>query len=122
MTEPSGHDRKLYAAALARLSPNGAVIGWLKRAAFESLVEAITSFCQAVERWTFAAHTRQFRPIAAPPSGPPPSGTSLPGPPDTADATMAEETVVLARRHHDLVDAYDGFIRTAHARGIDTDG
>lgn len=162
MTEPSGHDRKLYAAALARLSPNGTVIGWLKRtemtgaritdfpadvtgaldktiefsraqsvgfddkriaAAFESLIGAITSFCQAVERWTFAAHTRQFRPMGAPPSGTPPSGTSeLPGAPDTADASMAEDTEVLARRHHDLVGAYDRFIRTAHGRGIDTDG
>jgi hypothetical protein len=92
-------------------------------AAFKSLIGAITSFCQAADRWTFVAHVRQFRPIAAPPSEASPSGTSqLPGPPRTADATMTEETVVLARRHRDLVDAYDRFVRTAHARGIDTDG
>jgi hypothetical protein len=162
MTEPSSHDGKLYDAALARIPPNGAVIGWLKRAemteagvtdfpadvvgalektiefsraqlvgfddkrvaaAFESLIGAVTSFCQEVDAWTFAAQARQFRQIAAPPSGTAPSGESqLPGSPRTADATMAEETVVLARRHRDLVDAYDRFIRTAHARGIDTDG
>ena len=28
---------------------------------FESLTGAITSFCQSVDRWTFAAHARQFR-------------------------------------------------------------
>lgn len=86
-------------------------------AAFESLTTAISGFRQSVDRWTFAAHTSQFRPMAAPPSGTPPSGT-----PPSADPALAEQTVVLTRHHHDLVQAYDRFIRTAHARGIDIDG
>ena len=84
---------------------------------FESLTGAITSFCQSVDRWTFAAHARQFRRVPAPPSDP----SQPPVSPRTADATMEEETVVLTRRHQDLVRAYDKFIRTAHARGIDID-
>jgi hypothetical protein len=132
---PSAHDKRLYTMALERLPANGAVIAWLKRAqiteasigdfpadvlgaldktvefsrgqavgfddtriagSFKSLTEAITIFCQSVDRWTLAAHT--------------------------VDASVEDETASLTRRHHDLVRAYDRFIRTAHARGIDIDG
>jgi hypothetical protein len=132
---PSAHDKKLYITALEILPADGAVIGWLKRAkltdasiadfpadvlgaldktvefsrtqpvgfdddriagSFDSLTEAITIFCQSVDRWTLAA--------------------------SIVDASVADETASLARRHHELVKAYDRFIRTAHARGIDIDG
>jgi hypothetical protein len=42
--------------------------------------------------------------------------------PHVVDANMEEETTALRHRHHELVKAYDHFIRTAHARGIDIDG
>jgi hypothetical protein len=138
ITRPSAHDRYFYATALERLPPNGSVIGWLRRtditeasvndfpadvigalewtvkfslaqpvgfddtrlaASFGFLTEAITSFRRSVDSWTFTAHS-----------------------PRDTDAVMAKETVALARRLHDLVQAYDRFIRTAHARGIDIDG
>jgi hypothetical protein len=92
---------------------------------FESLIEAITGFCRSVDSWTFAAHIRQFKGIAGSPpgtsqSGKPPSEISLPPvSPHVVDADMKEETALLTRRHHDLVRAYDQFIRTAHARGVD---
>jgi hypothetical protein len=137
---PTDHDKKLYAVALQRLPPNGAVIGWLKRIemtrvsvadfpsdvldalektvefssmqptgfddsriadSFEFLTGSITSFCQSVDRWTLAANARQTKQVAAP---------------------RDEETAALTQRHHDLVRAYDWFIRTAHARRIDIDG
>lgn len=151
ITAPSGHDMMLYVAAVASIPPNGPVIGWLKRTemteasiadfpadvlgalertiefsraqsvgfddtqiagSFESLTGAITGFCQSVDRWTFAAHTRHFRSAKTlrPPVAPTATGASL-----------EEEMAVLTRRHHDLVQAYDKFIRTAHARGIDID-
>lgn len=132
---PSAHDKKFYITALERLPANGAVIGWLKRTkitetsvadlpadvlgaldktvefsrsqpvgfddnriagSFESLTQAITIFCQSVDRWTLAANT--------------------------VDGNVAHETASLARHHRELVEAYDRFIRTAHARGIDIDG
>lgn len=90
---------------------------------FESLAGAITNFRQSVDRWTLAMHARQSRRIAAPPSGTPPSGTSQPPiSPRAIDASMEEETAALTRRHHNFLKAYDRFIRTAHARGIDIDG
>jgi hypothetical protein len=162
ITVPSDHDRKLYAAALERLPPDGTVIRWLKSAemteasiadfpadvlgalektiefsrmqsigfddmrtaeSFESLTGAIMSFCQSVDRWTFAAHARQFRPVAGPPSGTPPAGASRPPvSPHATDPELGDETAALTRRHQELVQAYDKFVRTAHARGIDIDG
>jgi hypothetical protein len=133
LVQPTDHDTKLYAAAQSVLPADGAVIGWLKRAnmtaagvtdfpadvlaaledaaeyartrpvgfdnprlatSFETLASAITSFCMAVERWTIAVHT---------------NGGS-------ADGTALRES------HQGLVQAYDGFVRTAHVSGIDTDG
>lgn len=133
---PSGHDKKLYVAALERLPPDGPVISWLKHAemtavsidgfpadvlgaleqtvdfyrvqpvgfddariagSFRSLTEAIANFRQSVDRWTIAAQARQ---------------------PGGAGASRAAETSTLAGRHHDLVRAYDRFVRTAHVRGI----
>jgi hypothetical protein len=89
---------------------------------FESLTGAIASFCQSVERWTFAMHARQFGQMA-PPSGTSPSGTSHPQvSPSATEVNVEEETVILTRHHRDLIYAYDTFIRTAHARGIDIDG
>jgi hypothetical protein len=89
---------------------------------FESLAEAIASFCQSVDRWTLAAHARRFRQTAAPPAGTPSSEASQPlVSPRDIDVGLEEETAALTRRHHDLVRAYDRFIRTAHARGIDID-
>jgi hypothetical protein len=94
---------------------------------FESLIGAITSFRHSVDSWTFAAHTRQFKGIAAPPPeipqpGKPLSGTSQPPVPShVVSGEMQEDTVTLTRNHHNLVSAYDQFIRTAHARGVDID-
>lgn len=94
---------------------------------FESLTEAITSFCQSVDHWTLAANASQTRPMAAPPSGTSLSGTHRSGlarppvSPPTIEATVEEETTALTRCHQDLVRAYDRFIRTAHDRGIDID-
>jgi hypothetical protein len=135
LNQPSAHDKKLYITVLEMLPANGAVIRWLKRAkltedniadfpadvlgaldkivefsrtqpvgfdddriagSFDSLAAAITIFDQSVDRWTLAAYT--------------------------VDASVADETASLARRHHELVKAYDRFIRTAHTRGIDIDG
>jgi hypothetical protein len=137
LMQPTDHDTKLYAAALSALPANGAVIGWLKRAdmtaarvtdfpadvlaalekaaeyartrpvgfdnpqlaaSFEALASSITGFCTAVEYWTIAAHA---------------TGDSAGG---TTTATA------LRNSHQGLVRAYDGFVRTAHADGIDTDG
>jgi hypothetical protein len=134
---PSDHDKWFYAAALESLPPDGTVIRWLKNAemtkpsiadfpadalsslenvagfsrtqpvgfddtriarSFKSLTGAITGFCHSVDRWTFTVHDRAI------------------------DATTEAETAALTRRHHDLVRAYDRFIRTAHAQGIDIDG
>jgi hypothetical protein len=95
---------------------------------FESLTGAITSFRQSVDHWTLAANARQTRPMTAPPSGTSPleahrSGLSQPPvSPRAIEATVGEETTALTRRHTDLIRAYDLFIRTAHARGIDIDG
>jgi hypothetical protein len=136
IVQPTDHDTKLYAAALSAIPADGAVIGWLKRAdmratritdfpadvlaalenaaesartrpvgfdnprlaaSFETLATAITGFCTAVEHWTIAAHV---------------NGGSTGGTTTTAD---------LRTSHLGLVRAYDGFIRTAHASGIDTD-
>lgn len=137
LVQPTDHDTKLYAAALSALPADGTVIGWLKRAdmtaarvtdfpadvlaalekaaeyartrpvgfdspqlaaSFETLASAITGFCTAVEQWTIAAHA---------------NGGSAGG---TTTATAVRNS------HHGLVRAYDGFVRTAHASGIDTDG
>jgi len=95
---------------------------------FESLMEAITIFCRSVDSWTFAAHSQELKKIIAPPPGTAAAGEFLseishpPVPRHTADAGMEEETTALTRRHHELVGAYDHFIRTAHAQGIDIDG
>jgi hypothetical protein len=143
---PSDHDRKLCATTLERLPVNGPVIAWLKHTkvteasvsdfpadvlgalektiefsrtlpvgfddaqlarSFESLIKASTSFCHSVDSWTFAAHSQRLKKIMAPPPG---------------DASMEEGTTALTHRQHELVKAYDHFIRTAHARGIDIDG
>jgi hypothetical protein len=86
-------------------------------ASFESLTTAIITFRQSVDGWTFVAHNRQFKGRA------PVSGTLQPlVSPRAAAASTDEETAALTRGQHDLVGAYDRFIRTAHARGIDTDG
>jgi hypothetical protein len=87
---------------------------------FASLIAAITSFSRSVDGWTFAVQVSQFRPMPAPPTGTPPSGTSQPPvSPSATGANVEEEAVALTRHHQDLVEAYDTFIRTAHARGID---
>ncbi|HEU5392888.1 MAG TPA: hypothetical protein VFV73_44070 [Streptosporangiaceae bacterium] len=164
---PSGHDKRLYGAALERLPVNGAVIGWLKHVAltdasdvsfpadvldalektveffrtqpvgfddaelahsFKSLAEAITGFRRSVDSWTLAAHARQLKRMMTPPPG-----TSAPGDAlseispalvsrPVAEAGLDEETTALTHRQRELVRAYDQFVRTAHARGIDTDG
>jgi hypothetical protein len=94
---------------------------------FESLIGAIASFRKSVDSWTFATHTRQFKGITAlPPDisqpGKPLSGTSQPPvSPHVASGEMQEDSVTLTRNHHNLVSAYDQFIRTAHARGVDID-
>lgn len=139
ITRPSDHDKKFYVAALERLPPNGAVIGWLKHTemtavsvdgfpadvlgalektigfsrmrpvgfddariagSFKSLTDSMVSFRQSVDRWTLAVQARQF------------GGTG---------SSLTAETAALTRRHHDLVRAYDRFIRTCHARGINID-
>lgn len=133
LVQPTDHDTKLYTAAQGVLPADGAVIGWLKRAdmtaagvtdfpadvlaaleeaaeyartrpvgfdnprlaaSFETLASAITSFCTAVEHWTIAVHANV----------------------GSADGTA------LRKSHQGLVRAYDEFVRTAHASGIDTDG
>jgi hypothetical protein len=137
LAEPTGHDIKLYAAALSAIPADGAVIGWLKRAdmtttgvtdfpadvlaaleeaakdartrpvgfddprlakSFETLTSALTRFCGTVEDWTIVTQA---------------NGGSAGG---TTTAT------VLSDCHQGLVLAYDMFVRTAHACGIDTDG
>lgn len=137
LAQPTSHDVKLYAAAVSELPADGGVIGWLKRAdmttasvkdfpadvlaaledaaesartrpvgfddarlaaSFESLTGAINRFCHAVEQWTITAQAH---------------GGS------TAATTT---TIALADSHQELVRAYDRFVRTAHASGIDTDG
>ena len=130
--QPTDHDTKLYGAALRSLPPNGPAIGWLKRVdmisrrtsdfpadvlaaledsvefartrpvgfddprlavAYETLTTAITGFCTAVENWTIA----------------------------TGSTGETAVTKALRSSHQALVQAYDGFLRTAHASGIDTD-
>jgi hypothetical protein len=164
---PSDHDKKLYGAALERLSVNGAVISWLKHTeltaannadfpadvldalektiefsrtlpvgfddtqlarSFESLLEAITGFCRTVDNWTLAAHARQLKGIMTPLPGTSGLREALSGisnppvSPHVVDDDMKEETTALTYRHRELVKAYDNFIRTVHARGIDIDG
>jgi hypothetical protein len=96
---------------------------------FESLIRAITSFCRSVNSWTLAAHTRQLKKIMAPPPGPAAAEKALPEISHASvswhadsGADIEEETTALTHRQHELVRAYDHFIRTAHAQGIDIDG
>ena len=95
---------------------------------FDSLLEAITGFCRTVDNWTLVAHARQLKGMMAPPPGTFGLGEALSGisnpsvSPHVVDADMEEETTALTHRHHELVKAYDHFIRTAHARGIDIGG
>lgn len=95
---------------------------------FESLLEAITGFCRTVDHWTLAAHARKLKEIMAPPPGTSGLGQALSGisyppvSPHVVDVGLEEVTTTLTHSHHELVKAYDHFIRTAHARGIDTDG
>jgi hypothetical protein len=137
LARPTDHDARLYVAALSALPADGTVIGWLKRAdmtaaeitdfpadvlaalakaaeyarlrpvgfddprlaaSYQTLVGAITGFCAVVEHWTVAVHA----------NGGSPGGTA--------------GVTALDRGHRDLIRAYDGFVRTAHASGIDTDG
>jgi hypothetical protein len=86
-------------------------------ASFEALTTAIASFRQSVDSWTFVAHSRQFKGTAVSSSG-----TSQPLLASRAADASTEEATALTRSHHDLVRAYDRFIRTAHTRGIDIDG
>lgn len=136
LAQPTDHDMKLYAASLSALPADGAVIGWLKRAdmttagvadfpadvlaalekavedtrtrpvgfddprlatSFKTLTSAITCFCGAVDHWTIAAHAND-------------------------GSTGGTTAAALRDSHQGLVLAYDVFIRTAHAGGIDTDG
>ena len=95
---------------------------------FDSLLEAIRGFCRTVDNWTLAAHARQLKGMMAPPPGTFGLGEALSGisnpsaSPHVVDADMEEETTALTHHHHELVKAYDHFIRTAHARGIDIGG
>lgn len=136
LTQPSRHDKTLYGAVVRELPADGTVIDWLKRAdmstpgvenfpadvlgalertaefsrtrsvgfddpriagSFASLTRAIVNFCQALDQWTLTAEGHQSGPATA-------------------------ESPTLPRCHHELVAAYDRFIRTAHTRGIDIDG
>jgi hypothetical protein len=136
LVQPTDHDTKLYAATLSTLPVDGAVVGWLKRAdmtaakvtdfpadvlaalertaeyartrpvgfdnpqlatSFETLASAITGFCTAVEHWTIAALA------------------------NTGSTDGTTTATALRNSHQGLVRAYDGFVRTAHASGIDTD-
>jgi hypothetical protein len=96
--------------------------------AFGSLIGAITGFCRSVDSWTVAVHTWRLRGIMAQPPGKSEPGQPLskishsPVSPHIFGADMKEENMTFIRRHHELVSAYDHFIRTAHARGIDIDG
>lgn len=137
IVQPTDHDTKLYAATLSALPADGAVIYWLKRtdlttarvtdfpadvlaalekvaeyartrsvgfdnprlaASFDTLASAITGFCSEVEQWTIAAHANG----------------------DYADGTTTATGLGISRQG--LVQAYDGFVRTAHDSGINTDG
>jgi hypothetical protein len=137
LAQPTDHDMKLYAAALSELPVDGAVIGWLKRAdmttagvtdfpadvlaalekavenartrpvgfddsrlatSFKTLTSALTCFCDAVDDWTIAAHA------------------------NGGSAGKTTTATALRDSHEGLVGAYDMFVRTAHASGIDTDG
>ena len=137
LVQPTNHDTKLYAAALSALAADGAVIRWLKRtdltaarvtdvpadvlgalekaaeyartrpvgfdnqrlaASFETLAGTITSFCDAVDHWTVAVRV---------------------GGDDNASSTAS---ATLSSTHRGLIQAYDEFVRAAHANGIDTDG
>ena len=90
---------------------------------FESLIQAIASFCRSVDSWTFSAHARQLKKIMAPPARTALPGEALSGvshPPvsqNTGNASMDQETTALMHRRHGLVRAYDNFIRTAHGAG-----
>jgi hypothetical protein len=89
---------------------------------FRFLTDAIAAFCQSVETWTFAEHARQFGSTASLP--PQALSAEEPHPHDAScagEAGVAEEAITLTRIRESLVQAYDRFIRTAHARGIDID-
>jgi hypothetical protein len=114
-------------AEFSRTQPVGFDDAWLARS-FESLLEAITGFCRTVDSWTLAAHAQQLKGIVVPPPGTSGLGGVLSGishppvSPHVVDAGMEETTTALTHRHHELVNAYDHFIRTAHARGTDIGG
>jgi hypothetical protein len=137
LARPTGHDAKLYAAALSALPADGAVIGWLKRvdmatagvadfpadvlAALEKAADEacmrpvgfddprlMASFKSLTQAITRFCGAVEHWTIAEQANGAP-----------TGETTAA---TALRESHEELVRTYDMFIRTAHAGGIDTDG
>ena len=130
LVRPTDHDAKLYTAALSALPADGTVIGWLKRA--DMLAAEVTDFpadvLAALEQAAEYARTRpvgfdnpqlaaSFETLASAIGG---FCTAV----EHWTITDGGTTTAIALRdsHQGLIRAYDGFIRTAHASGIDTDG
>jgi len=144
---PSAHDVRFYDGALSDIPVDGRVITWLKRTemaelsmndfpadvlsalektverprirpvgfddqetavAFRALTGAIEDFRDAVEHSTFAQHNTLRL-----------SGTAERSPVAAEDRSALTRALVSC--HAKLIQAYDAFIVTAHARGIDAD-
>ena len=143
----SAHDVRFYDAVLSDIPVDGRVITWLKRTdmaglnmndfpadvlsalgrtverprmrpvgfddqetaeAFRALTGAIEDFRDAVEHWTLAQHNVRWLGGAAKPS-------------HISAEERSAMTGGLVSCHAKLIQAYDAFIITAHARGIDAD-
>lgn len=144
---PSAHDVRFYAEMLSDIPVGGSVMAWLKRikmtemsptgfpsdvltaldktverprmrpvgfddqetaAAFRALTGAIEDFRNTVEQWTFTHHNARWL-----------GGTAQGARLEAGDRDVLTDTLVSLDAK--LIQSYDTFIITAHARGIDAD-
>jgi hypothetical protein len=137
LAQPTGHDVKLYAAALSALPADGAVIGWLKRA--DMTTAGVDDFpADVLAALDKAAENARTRPVGFDDARLATSFETLTSAitcfcdavehwtittqAHGGSAAGTATAMTLTDSHRELVRAYDRFVRAAHTSGIDTDG